>query len=90
LERLAPTDLNIVCFRYRAPERDTEGLNRFNQELLLRLQESGVAVPSYTTLRGDYAIRACIVNHRTVQSDLDLLIDEVVRLGRQLEDEEWG
>ncbi len=90
LERIAPVDLNIVCFRYRAPERDTAALNTFNQELLLRLQESGVATPSYTTLRGQYALRACIVNHRTVQSDLDLLVDEVVRLGHQLEEEEWG
>ncbi|MBL8146888.1 MAG: amino acid decarboxylase [Anaerolineae bacterium] len=90
LERIAPTDLNIVCFRYQAPERDSDALNRFNQELLLRLQESGIAAPSYTTLRGQYALRACIVNHRTVQSDLDLLVDTVVRLGHELEAEEWG
>ncbi len=90
LERIAPVELNIVCFRYRAPNRDQSALNRFNQELLLRVQEGGVAVPSYTTLRGQYALRTCIVNHRTVQADLDLFVSEVVRLGRQLEAEEWG
>ena len=90
LERLAPTDLNIVCFRYRAPGRDTQSLNLLNRELLMRLQERGIAVPSYTQLNGQYALRTCIVNHRTVQSDLDLLVNEVVRLGRELESEEWG
>jgi aromatic-L-amino-acid decarboxylase len=50
----------------------------------VRLHESGVAVPSYTVLHGRYAIRVCITNHRTQTSDLDLLVREVVRLGREL------
>lgn len=61
-----------------------DGLNSFTQELLLRLQESGVALPSYTTLDGRYALRVCITNHRTETDDLQVLIDNVLTLGREL------
>jgi aromatic-L-amino-acid/L-tryptophan decarboxylase len=83
LELLAPVPLNIVCFRYR-PEGMVEGdaLNGLNQRLLVALQESGVAVPSSTVLHDRFAIRVAITNHRTALEDLDLLVEEVLRLGR--------
>jgi glutamate/tyrosine decarboxylase-like PLP-dependent enzyme len=84
LELLSPTDLNIVCFRYVAPELDDAELNTLNQELLIRLHESGVAAPSYTMLHGRYALRAAITNHRSRREDFDLLIAEVLYLGRTL------
>ena len=87
LERLAPVPLNIVCFRYRANHLDEPSLNRLNEEIMLRLQEEGRAVVSYTTLGDKYVLRAGIFNHRTRQEDLDLLVEEVTRLGRQLLDE---
>jgi aromatic-L-amino-acid decarboxylase len=90
LERLAPVPLNIVCFRYRVEGYDEPALNRLNQELLIRLHESGVAVPSYTTLNGKYALRAAITNHRSRREDFDLLVREVERLGRELVREEFG
>ncbi len=80
LERLAPAPLNIVCFRYRA---GTES-DRLNSEIVLALQTSGVAAPSTTVIDGALAIRAAIVNHRTRAEDIDLLIAEVLRLGRSL------
>lgn len=55
-----------------------------NRQLLVRLHESGVAVPSHTLIRGAYALRVAITNHRTRREDLDVLVDEVVRLGRGL------
>jgi glutamate/tyrosine decarboxylase-like PLP-dependent enzyme len=79
LERLAPAALNIVCFRYRAEPSDD-----INREIVIRLQESGVAAPSTTVLGGRLAIRAAIVNHRTREEDVDLLLDEVLSLGRRL------
>lgn len=82
LELLAPTALNIVCFRYRAPGLDDETLDRLNQEVLLGIQEAGVAVPTATRLRGRYAIRVAIVNHRSRREDFDLLVDEVLARGR--------
>jgi glutamate/tyrosine decarboxylase-like PLP-dependent enzyme len=84
LERLAPVPLNIVCFRFRADGLDEAGLNRLNQELLVRLHESGAAAPSYTTLGGKYALRVAHVNHRSRREDFDMLVSAVIRLGREL------
>jgi aromatic-L-amino-acid/L-tryptophan decarboxylase len=84
LERLAPAPLNIVCFRYRVDGLDNEALNALNEELLIRLHESGVAVPSYTRIDGQYAIRVAITNHRSRREDFDLLVETVVEIGREL------
>ena len=84
LERLAPVALNIVCFRFVAAGKTPEQLDALNEELLIRLHESGIAVPSYTRLGGRYCLRAAISNHRTRPDDLPVLIDAVVRLGREL------
>jgi aromatic-L-amino-acid decarboxylase len=84
LERLAPVTLNIVCFRFIQPGMDENALNALNQELLIRLHESGIAAPSYTTLNGKYALRAAITNHRSRREDFDILVEAVIRLGRQL------
>jgi aromatic-L-amino-acid decarboxylase len=86
LESLAPVPLNIVCFRFHADHLDDESLNRLNEELLLQLHESGVAVPSYTTLGGKYALRVAITNHRSRREDFDVFVGEVTRLGRNLLD----
>jgi aromatic-L-amino-acid decarboxylase len=84
LELLAPVPLNIVCFRYVDASLDQAQLNLLNEELLIRLHESGVAVPSSTTLNGTYALRAAITNHRSRREDFDILIRKVVELGREV------
>jgi aromatic-L-amino-acid/L-tryptophan decarboxylase len=76
LELLAPVQLNIVCFGYRSPDA-----NRLNAELVIALQESGIAAPSATTINGRVAIRAAIVNHRTEERDIDALIAATLELG---------
>jgi aromatic-L-amino-acid decarboxylase len=76
LERLAPAPLNIVCFRYRTCD---EG----NAAIVSALQEGGLAAPSTTMIDGQLAIRAAIVNHRTRAEDIDILLTETLRLGRQ-------
>ena len=84
LERLAPAPLNIVCFRYAAPGVDDAALNALNQEILNRVQESGVALPSHTVLNGKFAIRVAITNHRSRREDFDLLVRTVVEIGGQV------
>ncbi|UPT93663.1 aspartate aminotransferase family protein [Bradyrhizobium barranii subsp. apii] len=74
LELLAPVNLNIVCFRYRADDA-------VNREIVADVQESGVAAPSSTTLDGRFAIRAAIVNHRTDETDIDALVAAVLEFG---------
>ncbi len=84
LELLAPVPLNIVCFRFTTPGLDDASLSRLNEEVLLRLQEEGTAVPSSTLLNGKYALRVAIVNHRSRREDYELLVREVLRLGEEL------
>lgn len=93
LERLGPADLNVVCFRY-VPEpppaaggvaaMSTEQLDALNTELLVRLHESGIAVPSNARIDGRFAIRVANVNHRSRREDFDLLVDSVLKIGDQL------
>lgn len=85
LELMAGVPLNIVCLRYRGRLTDPSAIDALNKELLLRLHEGGVAAPSYTVLNGAYALRVCITNHRTTTADLDLFVQEVLRLGKELE-----
>ena len=82
LELLTPVVTNCVCFRYRPPALDEEALNALNRRLLVRIQESGVAVPSSTVLRGAFAIRLAIVNQRSRMHDFDEFVSDVLRIGR--------
>ena len=84
MELLAPIGLNIVCFRFNPGKLDDETLNELNKEILIQLQEQGICAPSYTTLHGRYCLRAAIANHRSVQEDFDVLVEEVVRIGQEL------
>lgn len=84
LELTAPIGMDIVCFRFNPGGMDDQALNPLNKEILTRLQEEGIAAPSYTTLRGRYCLRMAIANHRSRQEDFDLLAREVVRIGREL------
>jgi glutamate/tyrosine decarboxylase-like PLP-dependent enzyme len=84
LELLAPVTMNVVCFRFVTSDKNDAELNAVNEEILLRLQERGIAVPSGTTLGGRYAIRVANVNHRSTSRDFTLLADAVVALGREI------
>ena len=87
LELMAPTSINIVCFRYALAGAAEERSRAVNTEIMLRLQEQGIAAPSDTTINGRHCIRVAITNHRTKQQDLDLLVTEVLRLGHDIEAE---
>lgn len=80
LELLAPAPLNVVCFRVR-DEHDADTLNH---DIVVALQESGIAAPSTTRIGGRLAIRAAFVNHRTRPEDVDILVDAVLSLAGPL------
>ena len=84
LELMAAVSLNIVCYRYNPGHLDEHGLNALNKELLQRLQEQGIATPSYTVLNDHYAIRVAITNHRSTRKDFDCLVEASTRLGRDI------
>ena len=87
LELLAPSGpdavLNVVVFRYAAP-MGAAAVDRVNAELLMRLHERGIAVPTTGMARGVRGLRVAITNHRSRQSDFDVLVDAVVQLGDEI------
>ena len=76
--------INIVCFRYDPGGLPEATLKRLNTDIMVRMQISGVAAVSDTTVRGRHCLRAAINNHRTTRADLDILVDEVARQGAEL------
>lgn len=84
LDMCAPTSINIVCFRYDPGGLSDVALKKLNMEIMVRMQEAGIAAVSDTTVRGRHCLRAAINNHRTTRNDLDVLVEEVVREGSRL------
>lgn len=85
LELLAPVSLNVACFRYRAEGLTEPEQDAFNRELLLRIQESGIAVPSSTRIRGRFALRIANANHRSRSCDFESLLAALKDIGGALE-----
>jgi glutamate/tyrosine decarboxylase-like PLP-dependent enzyme len=84
LELIAPIGLDIVCFRFNPGGLDADQLDRLNRDILIQLQERGIAAPSYTTLGGQYCLRVAIANHRSRNEDFAVLVEEVLNIGRTL------
>lgn len=84
LELLAPVTANIVCFRFFDKTLSEPELNNLNKEILMQLQEQGIATPSYTLLHGKYAIRVANVNHRSRKKDFEILVEGVEILGKRI------
>ncbi len=76
LERLAPVELSTVCFRWIGGDGDA--VDACNRRILGDLVARGHVYLSSATLDGRFALRACIVNHRTRDADVAAVIDEVL------------
>jgi len=68
----------------RSTELNSTELNPLNSELVIALQESGIAAPSSTLINGQIAIRAALFNHRTTQHEVDALCDAALKFGRKI------
>jgi glutamate/tyrosine decarboxylase-like PLP-dependent enzyme len=75
LELLAPVSLSAVCFRYRTP---TGAMNELNAAILKQVISRGRVYLSNATLGEAFALRACFVNHRTRDTDVALIVAEVL------------
>lgn len=74
---MAPVGLNVVCFRHDPGGLDEGALRSLNGEVMLRLQEAGIAALSDTTVKGHHCLRLAICNHRTRFEDLELVLQEM-------------
>jgi len=91
-ELLAPVELSICCFRYLPREfqvrlkatseaeraRIESELDQLNTKIMLTIQRGGQAYLSNATIRGKFALRACITNFRTTRADIDKTL-EIIR-----------
>jgi aromatic-L-amino-acid decarboxylase len=76
--------LSIATFRYVPKENQTEAyLNTLNEELVNTLQAGGELFISNAIIKGNYCLRACIVNFRTSEKDINEMIEIIVREGRK-------
>ena len=80
LERLAEAKLNIVCFRARPEGVAEDELDALNRELGEALLRDGRVFAGTTTYEGKVAFRPAIVNWRTQEEDVDLLVDILLEL----------
>jgi aromatic-L-amino-acid decarboxylase len=84
LELMAPVTLNVVCFRYIRSGLDDAALDTLNKQILVELQEQGIAAPSGTVIGGRYVLHVAHTNHRSQREDFDILVRQVIRIGQEL------
>jgi glutamate/tyrosine decarboxylase-like PLP-dependent enzyme len=73
LELLSPAALGIVCFRRRI-DGDEAAAEKANAGLIRQLLASGTGMISSTRIGGAYALRVCILNHRTQWPDVEQVL----------------
>ena len=83
LEVLSPARFGICCFRVRPRGGTTTDLDALNERVLARVNAGGRYFISSTRLRGAYSLRICILGYRTTAADVDGLIDDVSRYGKE-------
>jgi len=86
LQLLAPAPLSAVCFRFvpREVALSEDKLDELNLKILTLVQRGGRVYISNATIASRFALRACIVNHRTTPSDVEAVVDAVNQAGREL------
>lgn len=85
LERLADVKLNVVVFRFRPPGLGEHELNDLNRRLAAAMMEDGRFYVGSTEYDSSFALRAVIINWRTTEHDLELLIATTLEIAAGLD-----
>ncbi len=85
-ELAAAGPLSITCFRFvpAGQHSNEQTLDELNRRIVALVQEEGEAFLTGTELDGRFVLRACIVNFRTREQDLDALLEAVRAAGRRV------
>jgi aromatic-L-amino-acid decarboxylase len=75
LERLAPVALSAVCFRFIGCSGDIDALNR---SILIQVVRRVRVYISNAVVHNTFELRACVVNHRTTEEDVQSIVSEVL------------
>ena len=82
-EMMAPVELSIFCFRHlpsRLRHAAPEAIDAFNEKLMVALQRDGSSYLSNAMIDGRFALRGCVLNHRTTLADMETLVDDLRRV----------
>ena len=85
LERMAPVELSIVCFRY-VPDRirgEEERLDALNKRIMEEVQTGGKAFVNGTLLHGRFVLRVCALHYALTQDDVVAIIEVVRQVGER-------
>ena len=79
-------NLSITTFRYVPKEhrKNNDYLNTLNESILNELQTGGEVFLSNAIVNNNYCLRACIVNFRTSEKDIEDIIEIIVRVGKKI------
>jgi glutamate/tyrosine decarboxylase-like PLP-dependent enzyme len=84
--------LSITTFRFVPADlqgddsaETADYLDRLNQAVLADIQAGGQLFVSNAIVNGRYRLRACIVNFRTTEADIDELPEAIAAAGRRLD-----
>ena len=81
-ETVAPSPLNLVCFRYRPPSVTEAQADRLNEELMERLNATGEVYLTHTKLGGRFALRMVVGQTFTEQRHVMAAWDLITTLAR--------
>ena len=97
-EMLAPAELSIFCFRNVPPQLRAEReaadaprrqeieqyLDEFNEQIMVVVQKNGRSYLSNAHVRGRFALRGCVMNYRTSEHDMEVLLDDCRRAAEEV------
>ena len=84
-ELVANSKLAVSCFRYTGVMTDPSEIIEFNRRLMPELEKDGRVFIMGTSLKGDYAIRACFINHRKTKESTEYLLTVIREVARKME-----
>jgi len=74
--------LSVTCFRYAPTLCRGHDLDRVNRSLLDDVQRDGKVFLTGTALAGRFVLRACTLNFRTTEADIEALVTAVRSAGQ--------
>ena len=80
-------ELGIVCFRYlgdKCSETDFRSIDEINSMIIPALERDGRVFITGTMLEDRPVIRACLINHRLQEHNIDFLIEVIRETGNKL------
>jgi aromatic-L-amino-acid decarboxylase len=77
MEIIAEPDLSLVAFRLTRPGLTQAELNALNRDLLDRINGRRRVYLTATTVRGDFALRICVLSFRTHMERMEQGMDDI-------------